>query len=189
LAAPRLGDLVIILLKSFLDRPVLLATHSRSSNGVRLHFQIVTPPREVNVGHGGPAFLVAVDVRKGSPTPGNWVGVNPSGQPQRWGRQIVRFRRNFPNGRVLPMQRGLLARLKGRPIYFWDRRPLQEPKGQVFGRDSEEGATGCSCGSDLLMIENAASVMRVTLTRFLVDIRKRCRLHYRNIQQTAPSRR
>src|ERR1022692_4901782 len=54
--------------------------HSRSSKGVLrgLHFQWDPPMGKVMRVTRGAAFLVAVDVRKGSPTLGRWVGIEAS---------------------------------------------------------------------------------------------------------------
>jgi dTDP-4-dehydrorhamnose 3,5-epimerase len=54
--------------------------HSRSSEGVLrgLHFQWDPPMGKLMRVTVGSAFLVAVDIRKGSPTLGRWVGVECS---------------------------------------------------------------------------------------------------------------
>jgi dTDP-4-dehydrorhamnose 3,5-epimerase len=53
--------------------------HSRSSKGVlRLHFQWDPPMSKLMRVTRGAAFLVAVDVRKGSPTLGEWFGMEVS---------------------------------------------------------------------------------------------------------------
>src|SRR5215831_11623396 len=51
--------------------------HSRSAKGVvrGLHFQWDPPMGKLMRVTLGAAFLVAVDIRKGSPTLGRWVGV------------------------------------------------------------------------------------------------------------------
>lgn len=54
--------------------------HSRSSKGVLrgLHFQWDPPMGKLMRVTNGSAFLVAVDVRKGSPTLGQWFGIEVS---------------------------------------------------------------------------------------------------------------
>jgi dTDP-4-dehydrorhamnose 3,5-epimerase len=54
--------------------------HSRSSKGVLrgLHFQWDPPMGKLMRVTNGAAFLVAVDVRKGSPTLGQWFGIEVS---------------------------------------------------------------------------------------------------------------
>jgi dTDP-4-dehydrorhamnose 3,5-epimerase len=54
--------------------------HSRSAKGVvrGLHFQWEPPMGKLMRVTSGEAFLVAVDIRKGSPTVGKWVGVHAS---------------------------------------------------------------------------------------------------------------
>jgi dTDP-4-dehydrorhamnose 3,5-epimerase len=54
--------------------------HSRSARGVLrgLHFQWDPPMGKLMRVTEGTAFLVAVDIRKGSPTLGRWVGVEVS---------------------------------------------------------------------------------------------------------------
>ena len=59
--------------------------HSRSTRGVLrgLHFQWNPPMAKLmRVTHGS-AFLVAVDIRKGSPTLGQWFGIEISAQDKR----------------------------------------------------------------------------------------------------------
>ena len=57
-------------------------SHSRSNKGVvrGLHFQYDPPIGKVVRVTVGSAFLVAVDIRKGSPTLGQWVGVDASSE-------------------------------------------------------------------------------------------------------------
>jgi dTDP-4-dehydrorhamnose 3,5-epimerase len=54
--------------------------HSRSARGVvrGLHFQWEPPMGKIMRVSQGTAFLVAVDIRQGSPTMGQWVGVEAS---------------------------------------------------------------------------------------------------------------
>src|SRR5216683_7184755 len=54
--------------------------HSRSAKGVvrGLHFQWEPPMGKLMRVTVGAAFLVAVDIRKGSPTLGQWVGIEAS---------------------------------------------------------------------------------------------------------------
>jgi dTDP-4-dehydrorhamnose 3,5-epimerase len=51
--------------------------HLRSANGVMrgLHLQWEPPMGKLMRVTAGTAFLVAVDIRKGSPTQGRWVGI------------------------------------------------------------------------------------------------------------------
>src|SRR5438128_611343 len=59
--------------------------HSRSSKGVvrGLHFQWEPPMGKLMRVTMGSAFLVAVDIRKGSPTFGKWVGIEASAENRR----------------------------------------------------------------------------------------------------------
>ena len=71
--------------------------HSRSARGVvrGLHFQWEPPMGKlmrVTMGH---AFLVAVDIRKGSPTCGKWVGVEASAENRRSVWAPAGFARGF----------------------------------------------------------------------------------------------
>jgi dTDP-4-dehydrorhamnose 3,5-epimerase len=63
--------------------------HSRSAKGVvrGLHFQWEPPMGKLMRVTLGSAFLVAVDIRKGSPTLGKWIGVEASAENRRqvWG--------------------------------------------------------------------------------------------------------
>src|SRR5437899_12859221 len=56
--------------------------HSRSSRGVLrgLHFQWDPPVGKLMRVTSGSAFLVAVDIRKGSPTLGQWFGLEVSAE-------------------------------------------------------------------------------------------------------------
>lgn len=56
--------------------------HSRSTKGVvrGLHFQWEPQMGKLMRVPQGNAFLVAVDIRKGSPTCGNWVGIEASAE-------------------------------------------------------------------------------------------------------------
>ncbi len=56
--------------------------HSRSSRGVLrgLHFQYEPPMGKLMRVTSGAAFLVAVDIRKGSPTVGQWFGMEVSAE-------------------------------------------------------------------------------------------------------------
>ena len=58
--------------------------HSRSTQGVLrgLHFQWEPPVSKMMRVIHGTAFLVAVDIRKGSPTRGKWFGIELSAQDQ-----------------------------------------------------------------------------------------------------------
>jgi dTDP-4-dehydrorhamnose 3,5-epimerase len=59
--------------------------HSRSARGVLrgLHFQWDPPMGKLMRVTVGDAFLVAVDIRKGSPTLGKWFGIEASAQNKR----------------------------------------------------------------------------------------------------------
>lgn len=59
--------------------------HSRSAKGVvrGLHFQWEPPMGKLMRVTVGAAFLVAVDIRKGSPTLGKWVGVEATAENRR----------------------------------------------------------------------------------------------------------
>src|SRR5216684_1714616 len=59
--------------------------HSRSTKGVvrGLHFQWEPPMGKLMRVTLGSAFLVAVDVRKGSPTLGKWAGIEVSAENRR----------------------------------------------------------------------------------------------------------
>src|SRR5664279_3448649 len=63
----------------------LQLNHSRSSRGVLrgLHFQWDPPMGKLMRVTQGRAFLVAVDIRVGSPTLGRWVGVEMSSDEPR----------------------------------------------------------------------------------------------------------
>jgi dTDP-4-dehydrorhamnose 3,5-epimerase len=71
--------------------------HSRSERGVvrGLHFQWDPPMGKLmRVSHGS-AFLVAVDIRRGSPTLGQWVGVEASADNRRQVWAPAGFARGF----------------------------------------------------------------------------------------------
>ena len=63
-----------------LDRQFVQDNHSRSSRGVLrgLHYQLNRPQGKLVMAIKGEIFDVAVDIRRGSPTFGKWVGVNLS---------------------------------------------------------------------------------------------------------------
>src|SRR5215831_16071475 len=71
--------------------------HSRSSKGVvrGLHFQWEPPMGKLMRVTAGSAFLVAVDIRKGSPTLGKWVGVEASAENRRQVYAPAGFARGF----------------------------------------------------------------------------------------------
>jgi len=71
--------------------------HSRSSKGVvrGLHFQWDPPMGKLMRVSLGSAFLVAVDIRKGSPTLGKWVGVVASSENRRQVWAPAGFARGF----------------------------------------------------------------------------------------------
>ena len=71
--------------------------HSRSTRGVvrGLHFQWEPPMGKLMRVTVGSAFLVAVDVRKGSSTLGKWVGVEASAENRRQVWAPAGFARGF----------------------------------------------------------------------------------------------
>jgi dTDP-4-dehydrorhamnose 3,5-epimerase len=71
--------------------------HSRSVKGVLrgLHFQWDPPMGKLMRVTLGSAFLVAVDIRKGSPTLGKWVGVEASAENRRQVWAPAGFARGF----------------------------------------------------------------------------------------------
>jgi len=71
--------------------------HSRSVKGVvrGLHFQWDPPMGKLMRVTLGSAFLVAVDIRKGSPTLGKWVGVEASAENRRLVWAPAGFARGF----------------------------------------------------------------------------------------------
>ena len=64
-----------------LDVPFVQDNHSRSQRGVLrgLHYQLKQPQGKLVRVLSGTVFDVAVDIRKGSPTFGQWVGIELSG--------------------------------------------------------------------------------------------------------------
>src|SRR5271155_847367 len=71
--------------------------HSRSAKGVLrgLHFQWEPPMGKLMRVSLGTAFLVAVDIRKGSPTLGKWFGVEVSAENRRQVWAPAGFARGF----------------------------------------------------------------------------------------------
>jgi dTDP-4-dehydrorhamnose 3,5-epimerase len=71
--------------------------HSRSAKGVLrgLHFQWDPPMGKLMRVTAGSAFLVAVDIRKGSPTLGKWVGTEASTENRRCVWAPAGFARGF----------------------------------------------------------------------------------------------
>ena len=71
--------------------------HSRSTKGVvrGLHFQWEPPMGKLMRVSLGSAFLVAVDVRKGSPTLGKWAGIEVSAENRRQVWAPAGFARGF----------------------------------------------------------------------------------------------
>ena len=71
--------------------------HSRSIKGVvrGLHFQWAPPMGKLMRVTAGSAYLVAVDIRKGSPTLGQWVGVEASTENRRCVWAPAGFARGF----------------------------------------------------------------------------------------------
>ena len=71
--------------------------HSRSTKGVvrGLHFQWDPPMGKLMRVTVGAAFLVAVDIRKGSPTLGKWVGIEATAENRRCVWAPAGFARGF----------------------------------------------------------------------------------------------
>lgn len=71
--------------------------HSRSTRGVvrGLHFQWAPPMGKLMRVTLGSAFLVAVDIRKGSPTLGKWAGIMASDENRRQVWAPAGFARGF----------------------------------------------------------------------------------------------
>jgi dTDP-4-dehydrorhamnose 3,5-epimerase len=71
--------------------------HSKSVKGVvrGLHFQWDPPMGKLMRVTQGSAFLVAVDIRKGSPTLGKWIGVEASAENRRQVWAPAGFARGF----------------------------------------------------------------------------------------------
>jgi dTDP-4-dehydrorhamnose 3,5-epimerase len=71
--------------------------HSRSTKGVvrGLHFQWEPPMGKLMRVSLGSAFLVAVDIRNGSPTLGEWIGVEASSENRRQVWAPAGFARGF----------------------------------------------------------------------------------------------
>ncbi|MGH9471119.1 MAG: dTDP-4-dehydrorhamnose 3,5-epimerase [Terriglobales bacterium] len=71
--------------------------HSRSRRGVvrGLHFQWQPPMGKLMRVTVGAAFLVAVDIRKGSPTLGKWIGVEASAENRKQLWAPAGFARGF----------------------------------------------------------------------------------------------
>lgn len=71
--------------------------HSRSTRGVLrgLHFQWAPPMGKLMRVTSGSAFLVAVDIRRGSSTLGQWVGVEASAENRRQVWAPAGFARGF----------------------------------------------------------------------------------------------
>ena len=71
--------------------------HSRSAKGVvrGLHFQWEPPMGKLMRVTQGSAFLVAVDIRKGSPTLGKWAGIEASAENRREVWAPAGFARGF----------------------------------------------------------------------------------------------
>src|ERR1700693_3829366 len=71
--------------------------HSRSTRGVLrgMHFQWDPPMGKLMLVSLGAAFLVAVDIRKGSPTLGKWFGIEVSAENRRQVWAPAGFARGF----------------------------------------------------------------------------------------------
>ena len=77
--------------------PFVQENHSGSVRGVLrgLHFQWDPPMGKLMRVTAGTAFLVAVDIRKGSPTLGRWVGIEASAEDRRMVWAPACFARGF----------------------------------------------------------------------------------------------
>jgi len=115
--ARELGDVVVLMPEAFQDgRGFFMETfredqfkalglphcfvqdnHSRSAKGVvrGLHFQWEPPMGKLMRVSLGAAFLVAVDIRKGSPTLGKWFGLEVSAENRRQIWAPAGFARGF----------------------------------------------------------------------------------------------
>ena len=71
--------------------------HSKSAKGVvrGLHFQWSPPMGKLMRVTAGSAFLVAVDIRKGSPTLGKWMGIEATAENRRQVWAPAGFARGF----------------------------------------------------------------------------------------------
>ena len=80
-----------------LPHQFLQDNHSRSVKGVirGLHFQWDPPMGKLMRVSSGSAFLVAVDIRKGSPTLGKWAGLEASAENRRQVWAPAGFARGF----------------------------------------------------------------------------------------------
>ncbi|HZR63520.1 MAG TPA: dTDP-4-dehydrorhamnose 3,5-epimerase [Terriglobales bacterium] len=79
------------------ELPFVQDNHSRSVKGVvrGLHFQWDPPMGKLMRVSLGTAFLVAVDIRTGSPTLGKWVGIEASAENRRQVWAPAGFARGF----------------------------------------------------------------------------------------------
>jgi dTDP-4-dehydrorhamnose 3,5-epimerase len=79
------------------DLPFVQDNHSRSSRGVirGLHFQWEPPMAKLMRVTVGTAMLVAVDIRKGSPTLGQWVAIEASAENKLQMFALPNFARGF----------------------------------------------------------------------------------------------
>lgn len=68
-----------------IDQPFVQDNHSRSAHGILrgLHYQLKNPQGKLVRVINGEVFDVAVDIRKGSPTFGQWVGERLSADNRR----------------------------------------------------------------------------------------------------------
>lgn len=80
-----------------LPHDFLQDNHSRSTRGVvrGLHFQYEAPMGKLMRVTLGSVFLVAVDIRKGSPTLGKWFGIEASAENRRQVWAPAGFARGF----------------------------------------------------------------------------------------------
>ena len=80
-----------------LDMEFVQDNHSKSSKGVvrGLHFQWEPPMGKLMRVTQGLAFLVAVDIRRGSPTLGEWVGIEASAENRKEVYAPAGFARGF----------------------------------------------------------------------------------------------
>ncbi len=80
-----------------IPQPFVQDNHSRSTKGVirGLHFQYSPPMAKLMRVTVGEALLVAVDIRKGSPTVGQWVAVKASAENKKQLWALPGFARGF----------------------------------------------------------------------------------------------
>lgn len=121
--------------------------HSRSARGVvrGLHFQWNPPMAKLMRVTAGSAFLVAVDIRKGSPTLGKWVGVDASAENRRMVWAPAGFARGFcalTEGTEIQYQCTGIYNNKAESAILWNDRAIgiEWPLSDVFVSDKDRHA-------------------------------------------------